>query len=245
MRKTLVVLALLAAATTATAQVSRITTDRRAGDSWFSIGPRLSNYSTHFDAGLTSLKTGRQTGFGVVGDYRAGAFVLDFMWDRDPENGIQLSDIIVDFGNYERDRGEVTVGFAIAPNLDLQGGIHYDEFRLGGGSFFGNDFGSDLSVQHEALVAGITLHNGDLQPVGFSLAARGLLGTADLNLTGPNTNDVDTRGFRAEANLSIRIGESQWYAVPGIEYEKITSDEDVIDVDTNRLFIKFVYRTRR
>src|SRR6476659_490584 len=114
MRPTLLAVTLMACAAAASAQTQNIQTTRGGGSSYndgvFTIGPRLSNYSTDVRETVTPLRTGRQSSFGLVGDYRNGNFVLDFMYDHDPENGISVVDLIVDTGNYSRDRGEVTVG---------------------------------------------------------------------------------------------------------------------------------------
>src|SRR4051812_3236578 len=40
----------------------------------FSIGPRVSSFSTDIDAASESLKVGRDNGFGLVGDYRINRF---------------------------------------------------------------------------------------------------------------------------------------------------------------------------
>lgn len=206
----------------------------------FAIGPRISNYSTDIDP----LRTGRQVAFGLLGEYRSGAFVLDFNWDRDSRNGIRLTDIVVDTSDYTRDRGEVTVGFAAAPFLDLQGGVHLDSIRIGGASIFGADFASDLNIDHQALVGGIRLHTGDYQPVGFYGVARGYIGTAKLDFAGAPTIDSDTNGYRAEAGIPIRLGESNWRVVPGAEYEHIELKDYPMRIDTNRVFLNFVYRSR-
>ncbi|HVS31795.1 MAG TPA: hypothetical protein VMS98_10095 [Thermoanaerobaculia bacterium] len=245
MRNTLIAALLFAMATTASAQISRIITtpNRGSGTSSFSIGPRLASYSTDFRAGAR-VDTGRQSGFGLVGEYRSGQFVLDFMWDHDPENGFSLADIIVDVGNYERDRGEATIGYAVTPNLDLQGGIRFDSVRIGGASFFGNPLFSALEVQHQAITAGVKIHTGDGNPIGWYGVGRGYLGSADFDVAGLGVNP-DTTGFRLETGISIRLGTSSWYAVPGIEYEKIQTDEDFgLELDTNRVFVSFVYRMR-
>ena len=235
---------LFAVAWNAPAQISRIDTrPRGASTSSFSIGPRLASYSTDFSAG-TSFETGRQTGFGLVGDYRSGQFVLDFMWDHDPENGFSLTDIIVDTGNYERDRGEATIGYAIAPIVDLQGGIRFDNIRVGGASFFGNPFGTEFEVEHQAITAGVRLHTGEGNPVGWYGVARGYLGSANFDVAGLD-RDPDTTGFRLETGVSIRLGDSAWSAVPGFEYERIETEEDFgLELDTNRVFVNFVYRMR-
>ncbi len=245
MRRLLVMAVLIVCAASAEAQIQRITRTRSGygGTSAFSIGPRLSNYSTDVDAGPAPLKTGRQSSFGIVGDYRTGTFVLDFLFDHDPENGISLTDIIVDTGNYERDRGEATVGFAVASVLDLQGGVRLDSIRIGGASVLGTAFLTDLNIDHQALTAGIRLHSGDHTPVVFYLLGRGYLGSAKFDVRGLDVN-TDTSGFRAEGGLNIRLGESSWWVVPGLEYEHLETDEFDIRLNTNRVFLNFVYRSR-
>jgi hypothetical protein len=245
MRTTLIGLALVLAAASAGAQSSEVSTNRSTGNSGFSIGPRISNYATRFNAGETSVKTGRQSGFGVAGDYRTGDFIFDFMGDRDPENGLRLTDLIIGLGRYERTRGEATIGYAFSPSFDLQAGVRYDDFRLNGTSFFGNPFFSDLEVNHQALTGGVHLHTRDFESVGYSVTARAYGGTADFSVTGPGVNDPSTYGIRVEGAVSLRIGRSQWYAVPGLEYEKLTSEDEVLDLDTNRIFIKVMYKSRR
>lgn len=244
MRRTLVALITIACAATASAQINSIRTTPGSGGSsasGFSFGPRISNYSTDIDGGLATLKTGRQSSFGAVGDYRTGNFVLDFNYDHDPENGIRVTDIIFDVGNYSRDKGEVTVGLAVAPILDVQGGIRFDTVRIGGASIFGNAFGTDLNIDHQALTAGVKLHTGDGQQVGFYVLGRGYLGSAKFDVVGRHVNS-DSSGFRAEGGLTIRIGESNWSIVPGVEYDHIETKDFDLRLNTNRFFLNFVYR---
>jgi hypothetical protein len=246
MKRAFLTVAFIACAATASAQIQTITTTRSgsAGTSSFSIGPRLSNYSTHVDAGPAPLKTGRQSSFGVIGDFRTGKFVLDFSFDHDPENGIRLSDIIVDTGNYARDRGEGTIGYAVTPVLDVQGGIRFDTIRIGGASFFGTPFLSHLDIDHQAVTAGIRLHSDDMTaPIGFYVLGRAYLGSAQFKVAGPNVS-TDSFGYRGEGGLNIHIGESNWWVVPGLEFEHLETDDFDIRLNTNRLFLSFVYRSR-
>jgi len=127
MRLTLIAM-LLASSLSAQTNI-QTTPAHHASNSGFTIGPRISNYATDVRT-LTPLDTGRQSSFGVVGDYRTGVFVLDFMYDHDPENGINVSDLLIDTSAYSRDRGEATVGFAVTPFLDLQGGVRFDQMRV-------------------------------------------------------------------------------------------------------------------
>lgn len=208
----------------------------------FSIGPRISNYSTDMREAFTPMKTGRQSSFGLVGDYRNGNFVLDFLYDHDPENGIGLSNLIVDTGNYSRDRGEVTVGFAAAPFVDVQGGIRIDSTRVGGVVVLGNPLSTDLNIDHQALTGGVRFHT-EPAPVGFFLLARGFIGSAKIDF-GQGKVDTDTSGYRGEAGLDIRVGESTWSVQPGYEYDHFETKDYGIRMNTNRLFLNFVYRSR-
>ena len=245
MRRVFLTAVLLAAAATANAQIHRITTTRSPfGTSSFSVGPRISNYSTDIGAGPAPVETGRQSSFGMVGDWRSNNFVLDFWFDHDPENGFDLSDIVIDTGNYARDRGEATIGYAIAPVIDLQGGIRFDTVRIGGASFFGAPFLTHLDIDHQALTAGLKIHSADtMAPVSFYALGRGYLGTAQFKISGPNVN-TDSFGFRAEGGVNIRLAESNWWVVPGLEFEQIETDDFDVQLKTNRFFLNFVYRSR-
>jgi hypothetical protein len=217
---------------------------RYNSSSTFSIGPRISNYSTDIENGPGTIKTGRQSSFGLVGDFRTGSLILDFVYDHDPQNGFSITDIIVDTGNYQRDRGEGTIGFAVAPVLDLQGGFRVDSTRVGGASVFGNPFLTDLSIDHQALTAGVRIHSDDRQPVAFYVLGRGYIGSAKFDIRGLHVN-TDTSGYRGEAGLNIRIGDSAWSVVPGIEYEHIETKDYKIQLNTNRAFLNVVFRTGR
>jgi hypothetical protein len=52
----------------------------------------------------------------------------------------------------------------------------------------------------------------------------------------------DSSGFRAEGGLKIRIGESNWSIVPGVEYDHIETKDFDLRLNTNRFFLNFVYR---
>lgn len=227
------------------AQTQNIQTTRNGGygnSGVFTFGPRISNYSTDIREAVTPLKTGRQSSFGVVGDYRNGNFVLDFLYDHDPSNGISIVDLIVDTGNYSRDRGEVTVGFAAAPFLDLQGGVRIDQTRVGGVVVIGFPVSTDINIDNQALTGGIKFHT-DGNPLGFFVTARAFLGSAKVDF-GLGNQNTDTSGYRGEAGLNIRIGESAWSVQPGYEYDHFETKDLGIRMNTNRLFLNFVYRSR-
>ncbi len=213
-----------------------------AGAQTFEIGPRVSNYSTHLDTDFLTLRTGRVSSYGLVGSYRNGGFVLDWMYDHDPQNGISLTDLVIDVGDYARDRGEVTAGFRIVPGLDLQGGVRFDDIRIGGVSFFGNSIANDLSIQHQAIVAGAKFHTPTSGPASFYLLGRGMVGSAKFR--DGFREDADTTGYRAEAGIPIRLGQSNWLIVPGAEYEHIEAKDVGFRLNTNRAFLNFVYSTR-
>lgn len=208
----------------------------------FEIGPRISNYSTHLDTDVLLLRTGRVSSYGLVGDYRSGAFVIDWLYDHDPQNGISLVDVVIDTGDYTRDRGEVTVGFAVLPVLDLQGGVRLDQVRVGGVSFFGNPIATDMKIDHQAIAAGVRLHSATNRPAGFYLLARGMVGTA--RFRDGIDDDADTTGYRGEAGVPIRLGQSNWFVVPGAEYEHLEAKDVGFRMNTNRVFLNFVYSSR-
>jgi len=213
-----------------------------AGAQSFEIGPRVSNYSTHLDSDVLRLRTGRVSSYGLVGGYRSGAFVLDWLYDHDPENGISLSDIVLDVGEYTRDRGEVTIGFAALPVLDLQGGVRLDQIRIGGVEFLGNPIATDMDIDHQALTAGVRFHSATNRPAGFYVLARGLIGTAKFRDV--LRQEADTTGYRGEAGIPIRLGESNWFVVPGAEYEHIEANDVSFRMNTNRVFLNFVYSSK-
>lgn len=214
----------------------------RTSSDGFSLGPRYSNYSTDIDiGGAAELDSGRQHAFGLVGDYKSDRFVLDFMWDHDPENGIELLDFLpFELGKYERDRYEFTVGYALSPAFDVSVGARLDEITLGGAEFFGNDIFEGVGIEHQALVGGVGFRSTGS---AYTIYGKGrvYMGSAKFDDFGIALKS-DTTGFRAEGGVSIPIGNGPWRVVPGIEYEHIEAEDDIIALDTNRFFINFVYR---
>ena len=244
MRTTVLAVLSILCAAAAGAQTQNIQPTRSSyGSSGiFTFGPRLSNYSTDIREEVTPLKTGRQSSFGVVGDYRNGNFVLDFLYDHDPSNGVSIVNLIVDTGDYSRDRGEVTVGFAAAPFLDLQGGVRIDSTRVGGIVVVGFPVSTDINIDNQALTGGVKFHT-DGTPLGFFATARVFVGSAKVDF-GLGNNNTDTSGYRGEAGLNIRIGDSAWSVQPGYEYDHFETKDFGIRMNTNRLFLNFVYRSR-
>ena len=212
-----------------------MTSDR----SGFRIGPRYSNYATDVDIEIFTIESGRQHAFGLVGDYRSGAFVLDFNVDHDPENGLELSDLLpIEFGAYERTRGEFTVGWAAAPILDLQAGFRMDTFSVGG-VVFGGDLFDGEDFDHSAILGGVHVHTPTRVPFGLYGVARGYIGSIDFGGRGVS-GQADSTAVRLEGGVEIPIGETNWHAVPGLEYERIEADPD-LKIETNRFFVNFVY----
>lgn len=236
-------LVLLLASAAAEAQMNIQTTPSLAGATGeragFRIGPRYSNYSTDVDIEIVTIDSGRQHAFGLAGDMRSGSFVLDFNVDHDPENGLQISDLLpIEFGRYERTRGEFTVGWAAMPVIDLQAGFRMDTFSIGGQAFGGSLFGGE-DFDHSAILGGIHVHTPTRHPFGVYGLFRGYVGSIDFGGSAFQAQ-VDSSGWRAEGGVEIPIGDSRWHAVPGIEFERLTAEPRVV-VETNRFFVNFVY----
>jgi hypothetical protein len=249
MKRYLVALFTVLAAADAVAQIHSITTTRSRntsmGPGTFSIGPRYSNYSTDVEIGGATIESGRQHAFGLVGDYRSGDFVLDFLYDHDPENGISLADLLpINFGTYSRDRGEVTVGYMVMPQLAVQGGVRLDQVSIGGRAFNQGLF-DNVDFDHQSLVVGAQFQTPSDKPgVGAWLLARGYVGTADFGDDIVGDGQRDTTGWRAEAGVSIPLGGSRWQLAPAVEIEHLETDDDFVTLDTNRLMINFIYTMR-
>ena len=215
-----------------------------SAQSSFEIGPRVSNYSTDLISGLIRLDTGRVSSYGLVGGYRTGSLVIDWLYEHDPQNGISPTAIVLAVDDYERDRGELTLGFRITPSIDLQGGVRLDQIRVGGVSFLGSSFASDLDVDHQALVAGVKFHTATSGPASFYILGRGIVGDAKFNDISAGEDHHGTTGYRAEAGIPIRLGQSNWSIVPGAEYEQWRADDVSFRLKTNRVFLNFVYSSR-
>lgn len=245
MKKILIAVLLLVTATTAAAQ-SMITSTPRGGSSsmeGFRIGPRISSYSTDIDIDVFTVESGRQLGFGLAGEYRTGGFVLDFNYDHDPENGLQITDFLpIELGQYSRDRGEGSVGWAAIPYLDLQGGIRFDTVSVGG-SVFGGGLFDDEDFDYQAIFGGVKVHTATNHPFGVYGLIRGYTGTVDFGGRGFNAQ-ADMSGYRLEGGFVIPIGDTRWSAVPGLEYEYLDA-ESTVTLETNRVFVNFVYQFPR
>ena len=211
----------------------------------FMIGPRYSNYATTIDdIGSPSLKTGRQNAIGLVGGYRTGSFVLDFQYDSDSGNGIGISNLIADFGDYSRTRGEVTVGVSPIPGFDIHAGGRWESLRIGGATIFGNPVSTDLNVDHQAIVVGARAQTASWRPFGWYLLGRGYLGSAKFDRAGFRVNS-DTSGYRAETAVPVALGDSAWFVVPGLEFERMRTQDSAVRWTTNRFFINFLHSSGR
>ncbi|HXG58011.1 MAG TPA: hypothetical protein VNL91_03220 [Thermoanaerobaculia bacterium] len=215
-----------------------------AQTSTFTIGPRYSNYDTDVDLGIVGVDTGRQSAFGLTGDYRSGAVVFDFMFDHDPENGISIIDILpLDVATYERDRGEMMVGYAALPSLDLTLGARFDTATFGTGTFDIGDLFSGADFDHQAIALGVNLHSPSRRPIGVYAQLRGYIGSGKIEESGVRLSS-DTTGFRVEGGVLIPIGESSWSVAPAVEWETLEADDLGLKLNTNRLIVAFVYRSR-
>jgi hypothetical protein len=247
MKRALPLLVLALCAASASAQIARINPTRSAMPpadlDGFVLGPRYSNYSTTLDIELLTVETGRQHSFGLFGEYRSGAFMLDFNWDHDPENGFQIVDLLpFDVENYSRDRGEVMIGWTPHPYFDIQAGLRFDQVSIG--SFTSDVFFGGRDFDHTGLGAGIKVHTPTNRPFGLYGLARGYLGSADFGDDSFGAQE-DVMGRRLEGGIMIPIGETRWLAVPGIEYEYFEIGDREMAMETNRFFVNFVYRFDR
>lgn len=227
-RTALITLLILTAATRLTAQ--NVT-----------IGGRYSNYSTDLSLASIGFDSGRQASVGFLGSYRNGPLGLHAQFDHDLENGIGLGDFFgFEFAEYSRDRFEFAISYTVVPNLDVEGGFRSEEIRVGGVSIFGEPLFSDIDLQHQALMAGVNIHSETIRPAGWYLSARGYIGTAEFDSFGTGISD-DTSGYKIEAGVPIALGLSGWEVTPGVEYERIESNDFGLEFDTNRFFVNFAY----
>jgi hypothetical protein len=249
MKKTLFATAfVLVIASTASAQSMITTTPQRSYptvNDGFRIGPRVSNYATDIDFEIFTVDSGRQLSFGLAGDFRSGAFLLDFNYDHDPENGLQITDFLpIDFGRYSRDRGEVTIGWAAIPYLDLQGGLRFDNITLGGSTFGDDDFFGSEDFEFQGIGGGVKIHTATNRPFGVYGVLRGFTGTVDTGGSGFGSQ-IDATVYRAEGGFVIPIGESNWSAVPGLEFETFDTEGNLLTLETNRVFVNILYQFPR
>lgn len=208
----------------------------------FLIGGRYSNYSTDVTTSSLDLETGRQSSLGFLGEFRSQQLVLKGSAENDFGDGISVTDLLpFDLEDYSRQRMEFSVGYSPIDMLDLDAGVRLDTFEIQN-NVFGNEFLDGDDISHQALAFGINLHSRSIRPIGFYVAARGYVGSADLDIAGTSPS-IDTTGYRFEAGLPIAAGMSGWEVTPGFEVEKIELDEEryALEIDTNRFFINFAY----
>jgi hypothetical protein len=202
------------------------------------LGGRYSSYSTDITMPLSSVETGRGSSIGFIATYRNSGFVLNGSVDHDFNNGVTLVDVLpIDFGDYERDRGELTVGYSVAPVLDVEAGVRLDKISVGG---IFSDLIEDLDFDHQAITGGITLHSPTIRPIGWYVSGHGYVGSADFQVSGDDVSD-DTFGYKVEAGVPIPVGVSGWEITPGVEFERLETDKWDIEFETNRFFINFGY----
>lgn len=207
----------------------------------FTFGGRYSNYSTDIDGGVTTLETGRETSLGVVGDYRNGQFVLRGSYIHDLEGGITLGNLFpLNFADYERDRGEITAGWAPIPFVDLEAGARVDDVRVGGIDFFGTSLFEELQIDHQAISLGVNVHTQTIRPIGWYGAAHGYIGSASFEVADVGV-ESDTSGWKIETGFPIAVGTSGWEVTPGVEYEYLETDNYGLRLETNRFFVNFAY----
>jgi hypothetical protein len=230
---------------TAAIALTAVTAAAQTSHSTFSIGPRVSSFSTDVDgeAGY-SVKTGRENAFGIVGDYRTGRFMLDFSWDTDSSEGLNFTTVFIDVSDYQHQRGEFAGGYAVTPFLDLQAGFRDESYQIGGFSFLGSSFGSNLNFDHQALIGGLHFHSDLRQQVVAHVKVRGYIGSAKFDNSLGQRIQTDTTGWLGEASADIRFGESNWYIVPGAEWDRVETSDYDLRFNTNRFLLSVLYRSR-
>jgi len=45
--------------------------------------------------------------------------------------------------------------------------------------------------------------------------------------------------------VPVALGESAWFVVPGLEYERMRTQDSLVRWTTNRFFINFLHSSRR
>lgn len=226
-RLTILLAAILFSATTLSAQN-------------LTLGGRYSNYETSFEF----LDTGRASSVGAGGEYRAGLFVLNGRYDHDFDAGISFDFLPIDLAQFSRDRGELAIGFAVLPYLDIVGGGRAEQLRLESASFFGEElFDETFELDHTALMVGASVHSRSIRPIGWYGNVRGYFGNADYTVEGLGLS-TDTTGYSVEVGFPIPLGLSGWEVTPGGEFESIEFKDDFaldLNYDTNRFFVNLAY----
>lgn len=214
------------------------------------LSGRYSNYATDIDLGLATLETGRGSSIGFLANYRNGGFVLNAQLDHDFDNGVSFLDFLpFELAEYSRDRAEATVGYSVIPMLDVEAGIRLDQMDIETSLLDDDDFFGGVDLEHQAIVGGVTFHSPTIRPVGWYASLRGYFGSAEFNFEGVDVT-ADTIGFKAEAGVPIPIGVTGWEITPGLELERLTTDDFAFGVgglefDTNRFFINVGYALGR
>ncbi len=205
----------------------------------FTLGGKYSNYETELSVGGEGFDTDRQSSLGFIVEYRNQGFVMKGQLDHDFESGLGFD--FFNLADYSRDRIEVSAGYGVTKNIDLDFAVRIDSLSVD--TFFFDDFFGGTDLDQEALGAGVMFHSDPAAEFGYFLMARGYVGSAELDL-GVGA-DVDTTGFRIEGGIPISLGESGWKIVPGIEWERFETDDiltiEGFEFETNRLVLGFTY----
>jgi hypothetical protein len=203
-----------------------------------SLGVRYSNYSTDLEVGFLSVDTSRASSAGLVGRLRAGSFVFAGQYDHDFAAGISPGFLPLRVGEFQRDRGELSVGWAALPQLDIEAGVRFDSFSVDS-TFFSEFDIPDFDIDHQAFLIGANVHSATERPFGWYALLRGYTGSAETQ-TGFAFSS-DTTGIRVEGAIRIPVGNSPLRVVPGVEYERIEMNDFDITLSTNRFFVNLEY----
>ncbi|HUO85477.1 MAG TPA: hypothetical protein VM534_10230 [Thermoanaerobaculia bacterium] len=209
------------------------------------FGGRYSNYNSEVTVAGFPIETGRQSSLGLVLDLRSGRFVLRGQLDHDFEEGISPIDFLpIDFAEYSRDRIEIVAGYAPAEMFDLEAGFRLDSFELNGLDFFGTELFGSVGVDYQAIVFGAHFHAPPDADFQWYVSGRGYIGSFDTDDLGFSASQ-DATGWKAEAGVPIRVGDSRWRITPGFELEAINAENNLLEISSNRLFLNFAYEFGR
>lgn len=204
------------------------------------FGGRYSNYQVDVSIIELGIDADRASSVGVIGSWESGPLVFRGFVDHDFEANFSLFDFL-EIVDYERDRAEVSIGYRITDNLDLEGVARYDSIDVGVGDLFGDDL--TASFDGAQIGAGVTFQSSPDAAFGWRLTGRYFVGQVDVE----EFDSVDVNTLRLEAAFPIRITDTPWTILPGIEYEQLETDDQffsegfLLDIEGNRFFIGLLY----
>lgn len=204
------------------------------------FGGRYSNYEVDFTSLGISVQTDRANSIGLFGSHRSGPLVFSGYVDHDFDADVGLFDFF-DVASFERDRAEVSLGYGITDFVDLEGALRYDAITVGVADFFTESATAD--VEGAQLGIGASFHSSPDARYGWLVRARYYFGEVDVT----DFASLDVSTIRLEASFPIRIPDTPWVIVPGVEWEQFETDDQffssgfLLDIESNRFMIGLAY----